>query len=104
MTRGEIGVLLRVIGEALVVERGTFPRRISGSPSPSLGGPVAALIKNASSLNTLEAPFIEFAAAVKCCLLDLQGSQDSPHFGIHYGQAELVKFAAFDRCLFSTAS
>ena len=38
------------------------------------------------------------------CVLDLQGSQDSPHFGIHYGQAELVKFAAFDRCLFSTAS
>ena len=38
--------------------------------------------------------FIEFAAAVKC-LLDLQGSKDSPHFVIHYGQAELVKFAAF---------
>ena len=33
MTRGEIGVLLRVIGEALVVEKGTrFPPEIRGSP------------------------------------------------------------------------
>ena len=32
MTRGEIGVLLRVIGEALVVEKGTLsPPEIRGS-------------------------------------------------------------------------
>ena len=33
VTRGEIGVLLRVIGEALVVKKGTlFPPEIRGSP------------------------------------------------------------------------
>ena len=33
VTRGEIGVLLRVIGEALVVEKGTLsPPEIRGSP------------------------------------------------------------------------
>ena len=33
VTRGEIGVLLRVIGEALVVEKGTLPPpEISGAP------------------------------------------------------------------------
>ena len=33
VTRGEIGVLLRVIGEALVVEKGTLsPPEICGSP------------------------------------------------------------------------
>ena len=51
------------------MERGTFPRRISGSPSPSLGGPVAALIKNASSLNTLEAPASGERANFWCCEL-----------------------------------
>ena len=34
MTRGEIGVLLRVIGEALVVEKGTFspPKSVARLP------------------------------------------------------------------------
>ena len=61
MTRGEIGVLLRVIGEALVVEKGTLPPpRNPWLASPSLGGLVAALIKIASSINILEAPFHPF--------------------------------------------